>query len=189
MATAQKRTVVDYVVGVARFDASTFEEIEHDVPSTVWAAVIVLLFGASVGLRALITGEAADLIVLSGFMSSMVASFSLLVFATGAYLTGKYLLNTDSTSVNWPEVFRVLGFAGIPLLTIPWVMLLHPAIGLVPLGWFLVLVVMGLRQALDFDLTRAIMTAALSAVLLIVVLFVTFFALSVLAYVAMYGHL
>jgi hypothetical protein len=190
MATIKSPTFIDRVIGVAKFDVATFEEIEHDVSSTVWAAIVVILVGMSMGIRSMIslgTVDAFDfsvggVVIAIGF--SMVASFSLLVFTTGAYLVGGQLFRTEATSVNWPELFRVLGFAGVPLLIAPWLSLIYWALVVIPLIWFAVLVVLGIRQALDFDTTRAIITASISLLFLMVVQLIAFFLFSIVLYVA-----
>ena len=127
--------------------------------------------------------------VLSGMIIAMISSFSLLVFTTTVYLAGGQLLRTEATSVNWPELFRVLGFAGIPLIIVPWMLLIHPILAVIALVWFAVLVVGGIRQSLDFDTARAVATAVIAFTIWLIVMTFVMFVFSVFLYVAFYGHL
>jgi hypothetical protein len=180
MATVQERSFVDRLIGVATLDTATFEEIEHDESATVWAAVIAILAGISFGVGVAIGelafgwGEAALLFIFQSYYFAVFGLGCLALFTTTAYLVGGKLLKTEATEVTWTELFRTLGFAGIPLVALGWLLampfeiVLLVALGwLLATGWFLAAVVVAVRQALDFSTGRAIVTALVAFIVVL----------------------
>lgn len=165
MAVVQERTFIDRVVGVAKLDTLTFEEIEHDESATARAAVIATLAGVSFGVGAALMGIALDevdgvgTVIFFGITYAIFGMASLALFTTIAYLVGGSLLKAEATEVTWTQLFRTLGYAGIPIVAMGWMMVVHILLFYAALIWFLLAVVVAVRQALEFGTGRAIVTA------------------------------
>ena len=140
--------------GAAALDTATYEEIEHDQTATTQAAVVVALtaaaqaIGASGGGRASIFGAAAAALI------------GWLVWAGITYLIGDKMFGGTAT---WGELLRTLGFAQLPnvLAMFALVPLVGWLVDAVLFVWVLVAGVIAIRQALDFDTARAILTAVI----------------------------
>ena len=140
--------------GAAALDTATYEEIEHDQTATTQAAVVVALtaaaqaIGASGGGRASIFGAAAAALI------------GWLVWAGITYLIGDKMFGGTAT---WGELLRTLGFAQTPnvLAIFALVPLVGWLVDAVLFVWVLIAGVIAIRQALDFDTARAILTAVI----------------------------
>jgi hypothetical protein len=145
------------LVGAARLDIDTYEEVEADTTATLQAALVVCLSAASVAIGELNTGLAA---VLSGVAAELLGW---LLWSAITWLIGDKLLGGTAT---WGELQRTIGFAQGPgllsaLRAIPG---LDRAVEVVVALWKLVAVIVAIRQALDFGTGKAILTAVLGFV-------------------------
>jgi hypothetical protein len=174
MATVQERSFVDRLIGVAKLDAATFEEIEHDETATVWAAVIATLAGVSLGvgiaMLGIALGEVAGwgAVIFFGIVYAILGLLGLALFTTVAYLVGGNLLKTEATEVTWAQLFRTLGFAGLPIVVLGWLAMIHSLVLLVAIAWFLGAVVVAVRQAMDFGTDRAVVTALVAFIVTLI---------------------
>jgi hypothetical protein len=160
------------MIGAALFNAHTYEEIEADQGALGQAIGVVLLVtvcGAIGGLiDGLLGGEAARGIILGLVAGLMFGIVRWALWVTILLMVGGGLLRTSGTQTSWAELGRVLGFAYTPgVLSI---FSFVPVIGwLFPTAaffWTLAAVVVGTRQALDFDNTgRAILVVVISAII------------------------
>lgn len=153
-ATNTNRTIVDRMIGAARLDVPTYEEVEHDESLTAQAALVVAIAAVARALGGLDGGSAQ---VLSGLMTAL---SMWLVWAGITYLIGDKLLGGTAT---WGELLRTLGFAQAPgVLAI--LGLFGPISGVTEIVvsiWLLVTGIIAIRQALDFGTGKAILTAVL----------------------------
>lgn len=158
-------TVWERMIGAAKLDPNAYEAVERDVNATGTALLIVVFsalaagIGAftSTGIRALVVSIVADL-----------ASFVL--YATVAYFVGTTVFKTSATRATVGELLRTLGFAQTPalLLIFSGIYLLGSLVSFVVFFWILATTVIALRQALDFTTGRAIGTAIVAWLLMIV---------------------
>jgi hypothetical protein len=148
------RTIVDRMIGAARLDIPTYEEVEHDESLTAQAALVVVLAALARAIGGLDGGSTH---VLSGLMTAL---SMWLVWAGITYLIGDRMLGGTAT---WGELLRTLGFAQAPgLLAV--VGVFGPLSGVTELVvsiWLLVTGIVAIRQALDFGTGKAILTAVL----------------------------
>ena len=160
MQSAGMNSMVDRMIGVARFDVPTYEAIERDQSATTPALIVVVLTAIAGGIGSL--GEGGD-----GFIGGILGTVLFwAIFSGAAMFVGTRLLGTSATSSSWQEVLRTLGFAYTPLLL--------GVFGIIPfLGWIVVLVgglwflgtaTVALRQALDMTTGRAIGTALIALI-------------------------
>jgi len=153
-AVVRSRSFGERVVGAARLDIDTYEEVEADVSATRQAALVVCLAAAAVAIGESRTGLVA---VASGVLTELLGW---LLWSGITYLIGAKLLGGTAT---WGELQRTIGFAQGPgllsmLRLVP--VLDGPVLHLVRL-WKLIAVIVAIRQALDVGTGRAIVTAAL----------------------------
>lgn len=161
MDETKARSLVDRMMGAALLDVSVYEEVEADTTATGQASQVVGLVALASAVATVGTGVGAAIASIIG------AYVGWMVWAGVTYLIGSKAFGGTAT---WGELLRTLGFAQTPgLLYI---------LGVVPiLGWFVRVVVgiwmliagvIAIRQALDFDTTKAVLTALLGWLCLVV---------------------
>ena len=149
-----ERSIWDRMKGAAMLDIATYEEVEHNTDLTTQAAIVVLIAAVARGIGGFNDGE-------NGIIVGIVAAlFSWLVWAGITYLIGDKLLKGTAT---WGELLRTLGYAQAPavLLVFGIVPVLGAIMGAIVGIWLLVTGIVAIRQALDFDTGKAILTAFL----------------------------
>ena len=146
------------MIGAARLNAQTFEEVEADTTATRQAFLVVLLVALATGVGSLEVGGVRGLIV--GVVIGLVGWA---LWAGLTYFIGTTLFRTAGTQANWGQLARTLGFAQSPGVfkvfgVIPGV---GPFILFAVFVWQLAAMVVAIRQALDYTSTwRAIGVAA-----------------------------
>jgi hypothetical protein len=135
-------TLAERMVGAARLERATYEEVEHDRTATGQALGVVVLssvatgLGLGAGLRGLIINTLVSIVLWA-------------IWAALVYAVGTRLLPEPDTRADWGEVARTVGFAQTP--------------GVLRL-------VVAVRQALDYrSLPRAVGVCLIGWVLQIVV--------------------
>ena len=161
MATAN-RSIVDRMMGAARFDIATYEEVEADTTATGQAAIVVVLVALASAIGALREGGTYVLIALVGALVGWA------VWAGVTYLIGDKLLGGTAT---WGELLRTLGFAQAPgiLLALGILPLLGSVVRVVVAFWLLAAGIVAIRQALDVGTGKAVITAVLGWLALLLV--------------------
>jgi hypothetical protein len=147
-------SITERMKGAALLEVATYEEVEADTTATGQAAVVVVLGAIAAGIGAARGG--AGLIVGAVVWSL----FQWVVWAGITYVIGDKVLGGTAT---WGELLRTLGFAQSPrvlavLGIIPGMQrIVFPIIGI----WVLITGVVAIRQALDFSTGKAVATALL----------------------------
>jgi hypothetical protein len=151
---AKQGTLVGRMIGAARLDVATYEEVEADTSLTVQAAIVVLIAAVARGIGGAEAGAGA---ILGGLVGALVAWG---VWAGVTYLIGDKVLGGTAT---WGELLRTLGYAQAPgVLMI--LGIIRPLSGIIEaiVGiWLLIAGIVAIRQALDFGTGKAILTAFL----------------------------
>ena len=159
MESEARNQLVDRMIGAARLNVETYEEVEADTSATRQALLVVTLVAIATGIGSIGSGVA-------GFISGMV--IGLVGWALWAWITyfiGTKLLKTPETHANWGQLARTLGFAQSPgvLKVFAFIPVIGGLIYLAVLIWTLVTMVVAVRQALDFTSTgRAVGVVLLS---------------------------
>ena len=156
-----KRSLVERLVGAARLDRSTYEEVEHDRDATMQAAAVVLVTSAAAGIGAVSSDGTLALI---GYSAAGLLGWA--VYAWLTYFIGTRVFATAETSADWGELARTLGFASAPrlLLLLGLVPGLFGVVGLVVGIWVILTTITALKAALDFGTWRAIGTGVLGLI-------------------------
>ena len=155
---AAKRSLVERLVGAARLDRSTYEEVEHDRDATMQAAAVVLVTSVAAGIGAVASEGTLALVwyTAAGLLGCV-------AYAWLTYVIGTRIFATAETSADWGELARTLGFASAPrlLLLLGLVPGLLGLVALVVGVWVILTTITALKAALDFGTWRAIATGIL----------------------------
>ena len=145
-------SIVDRMRRAAMLDASLYEEVEHDRSATGQAAVVVALSVVAAAVGSIWRSGGTG--VITGLVSALLGWAA---WSGIAYLVGTRLFGGRAT---WGEVLRTVGFAQAPGILL--------ALRIVPgLGWIVATVVgiwllatgfVALRQALDLDTGKTLLT-------------------------------
>ena len=156
------------IVGALKLDANTFEDIERD-PTAMGQSVGVIALAALAGSLGHIWGF--------GFGAMVIAMVAALVgyalWAVVVWLVGTKVMPDPETKADFPEAFRVIGFAAspgllgaisiIPLIGTILMFLVTPIVWL----WSMAIMVVAVRQVLDYKET-------FKAVIVVIIGFVAF---------------
>jgi hypothetical protein len=156
----------DRIIGVFKLDVNTFEEIEADESATTQAALVVLIVALISGIGSGILSGSTDAGFFGGFLSSLISTFvGWLIWSAITYFVGTSLFEGVS---DLGEMLRVIGFAYAPQI-----LGIIPCIGgIVGAIWSLIAGFIAVRQGLDLDNTKALLTIAIGFIGYIVVLII-----------------
>ncbi len=146
--------ILDRMKGAALLHINTYEEVEADNTATGQAAIVVLIVAIASGIGA--AGHAG-----SGFALGLIGAIAgWLIWAGVTYLIGAKLLGGTAT---WGELLRTLGFAQSPgvLYALAIIPFFGPLIRFAVAIWILVAGIIAIRQALDVSTGKAVLTAIL----------------------------
>jgi len=154
--------MIDYIVGVFKLDADTFERIEHDQSATTQAALVVLavaLLGAVGGLIGALLGDGN---IIMSFIGPIVNAFiGWILWSAVTYFVGTTLFGGQA---DLGEMLRVVGFANAP-----GILGIIPCFGwIVGLVWTLAAMVVAIRQGLDVDTGRAVVVGLIGFVVVLI---------------------
>lgn len=163
MEVMQKRSLTQRMRGAAFLEIPVYEEVEHDTTATSQAAVVVGIVAVASAIGGLSVGSGG---VISGLVGAYVGW---LVWSGVTFFIGTRLFGGTAT---WGELLRTIGFAQSPgvlrVLTI--IPLLGWLVAIAVFVWQLVCGIVAIRQALDFDTGKAILTAALGWLAMVVLM-------------------
>ena len=139
------------MIGAARLNVDTYEDVEHDSGATLQALLVVVLVSIASVVGQLIGGTDAGVgwIIVSGVIRGVV---SWALWALFAWLIGSTLLKTAQTEANWGQLARCTGFAQTPgiLNVFFFIPILGAIIYLVALVWTITCMIVAVRQSLDY---------------------------------------
>jgi hypothetical protein len=152
--------------GAAALDTGIYEEVEADRSATAQAALVVIASSLAAGLGAYgLTGRTGMSLISGALIWSALALVGWAAWALLVFEIGGRLLPTRQTRVDVTELLRTIGFATAPgILCILGIMpsVARPAF-ILAFVWMLVSMVVGVRQALDYESTaRAIAVCVLA---------------------------
>lgn len=146
----------DRILGAARLDVATYEEVEADPGALGQAMAVVALASVSAGVGSSIATGGEGIGVLGGVLFNLAGWFA---WAFVTYLVGTRILPTPETQADVGQLLRTTGFSAAPgmlgiLGAIP---VLGGLVLFVAWLWQLAAMVVAVRQALDYTSTgRAI---------------------------------
>ena len=133
------------MMGAARLNVATFEDVESDSSATKQAMLVVIFVSIAGAIGGLSGGPL-------GLIAGLI--FGLIQWAAWAgvtYFIGTTILKTPGTQADWGQLARTTGFAQTPglLKVLSFLPAVGPLIFLVASIWQLVAMVIAVRQALD----------------------------------------
>jgi hypothetical protein len=157
------------LMGAARLDVNTYEEVEADTTATGQALIVVVLSSIAAGIGSI--GDVGVVGILGITVSALIGWF---IWAGLTYLIGTKMLPEPQTESDMGELLRTIGFASSPgLLRVLGILpLLGGLVSLVASIWMLVAMVVAVRQALDYKSTgRAVAVCLIGFVVYMVAIF------------------
>ena len=148
------QTMIDRMKGAAMLNVATYEEVEADTSATAQAGMVVLLAAIAQAIGGIGHGGGA---IIGGAVAALVGW---VLWSGITYLIGDKLLGGTAT---WGELLRTIGFAHAPqvLLVLAFLPVVGGLLRAVVAIWVLIAGVIAIRQALDFSTGKAIATAFL----------------------------
>jgi hypothetical protein len=136
------------MLGAAKLDVHTYEEVEADTSAMGQSMWVVVLSSVAAGIG---SGEGITGLVI-GSLAALIGWF---VWALVTYLIGTKMLAEPQTKADVGELLRTTGFSASPgLLRVFGII---PGLGMLAVGvanvWMLVSMVVAVRQALDYKST------------------------------------
>jgi len=166
------RSLVERMIAAAMLDPSVYEEVEADRTATGQAAAVVAIVAVCGAIGSIGHGS-------GGVMGALVSAFlGWLIWAGLTYLIGTKVFGGTA---DMGEMLRTLGFAqsaGV-LGIVGFIPFLGGMVRFAVFLWTLVAAVIAIRQALDFDTGKAVLTAVLAGVVVFAVV------LGIMAFFAM----
>ncbi len=165
-------TMLNRVVRAAMLDVNLYEEVEADTSLTQEALMVVILVSIASGIGSFLAGligeggiGAAVLGLILGVVMGVVGYY---IWAYITYFVGT---NLFGGTADVGELLRTLGYASGPrvLGVLAFIPCLGPLAALIGAIWALVTGVVAVRQALDFDTGKAIITVIVGWVIVFII--------------------
>lgn len=144
------KSFTDRMIGAARLDVPTYEEVEHDGNATAQAATVVLLSSVAAGIGSLTQAGWSGLLV-----GTLIALLGWVIWAALTWVIGTKVLPEEATEADIGQLMRTIGFSASPgILRVAGVIPgIGPIVMLACSVWMLVAMVVAVRQALDYTST------------------------------------
>ena len=157
------------LIGAAKLDVDTYEEVEADTSATPQAMIVVLLSALAAGI-----GSIGDSGIKGMFVITVGALVGWFIWAGLTYLIGTKMLPEADTQADMGELLRTTGFSQAPglLRVLGIIPVLGGLVSLVASVWMLAAFVIAVRQALDYKSTgRAVVVCLIGFFVYFVVVF------------------
>ncbi len=163
------------MLGAARLNVATFEDVEQDRGATMQALLVVVLVTIASIVGGMLAGDEFDIVrgLIFGAIRG-VGAWALWALVT--WIIGSTILATKDTKANWGELARCTGFAQTPGILSVFVFV--PGVGgviaLLAFVWQLAAMLVGVRQALDYTSTWRAFFVVLISLIPVAILFIIF---------------
>ena len=160
-------TFTERMIGAAKLDVATYEEVEADTTATGQAMLVVVLSSVAAGIGALGSIGIVGLLIVT--IGHLVVWF---IWAGLIFIIGTKILPEPQTEADMGQLLRTIGFASSPgiLRLLGFIPVLGTMLSFAVAIWMLVATVVATRQALDYKSTgRAVAVCAIGFVVYLVV--------------------
>lgn len=156
-------SLTDRMRGAAMLDVATYEAVEADRGATGQALVVVIIVAICQGIGGMNRGSSGIILGVIGALAGWLLWSGVTMLVGTKFFGG---------TADWGELLRTLGFAQTPgvLALFGLIPFLGVPILFVVGVWQLVAGVVAIRQALDFSTGKAILTALIAFVVVLVVM-------------------
>ena len=172
--------MIGRMLGAARLNSDTYEEVERDSGATIQALLVVIIVSIASGIGGILSGDST---ILDGLLFGVIRGIvGWVVWALIALLIGTTILKSASTEADWGQLARCTGFAQTPGLL--GILVFIPIAGGIILVlsfiWQLAAMVVAVRQSLDYTSTwRAFFVILISAIPAFIVILLIYWALGI----------
>ena len=172
--------MIGRMLGAARLDVATYEEVESDGKATIQALIIVIVVTVASVVGAMLSGG-DDFNVVNALVVGVIRGVvSWAIWALITWIVGTTILNTEATEADWGQLARCTGFAQTPGLLNVFIFI--PVVGglisLAAFVWTFAAMVVGVRQSLDYTSTWRAFAVILIAFIPVVILNAIVYALT-----------
>lgn len=167
--------LINRVIRAAMLDVQFFNEVERDNTLNTEALMVVILVSVATGIGAFL-GGVIDKTFGSALLALFVAIFTGVInYYIWAYITYFIGTNLFEGTADPGELLRVLGYANGPRVfsILSFVPCLGPMLGLVGAVWSLIAGFIGVREALDLDTTKTLVTVIIGWIVIVVINIIT----------------
>ncbi len=165
-------SIIQRMIRAARLDTAFYNEVEQDTSLNGEALTVVVIASVASGIGA----GGGSLIAGNGIGSAAVSLVVGIIVAIVGYFIWAWLTQFIGTRFfggvgDFGELRRTLGYAYAPniLGIFNLIPCIGPLVGLVGSLWALVAGIIAVREALDFDSTKAILTVVIGWVIVFVI--------------------
>jgi len=164
--------MIGRVIRAVRLDKALYEEVESDTSLNQEALIVViiaaLLSGIGSFLGALVGGRGIGQAILGLVVGIVMAVVGYYIWAFVTYFVGKSLFQGTA---DYGELLRTLGYAFAPtaLGVLSFIPCAGPILAVLGFIWSLVCGVVAVREALDFDTTKAVLTVLIGWIVWVLV--------------------
>ncbi len=157
------------MLGAARLDAATFENVEHDSSATLQAVAVVILVSIAGGVGKYLDGDSTILNALVFGVVAGIASWA--VWALVVWMIGSTIMRTSDTQADWGQLARGIGFAQVPgILNILVFVPGGGIISFIAFIWRVAAILVAVRQCLDYTSTlRAFFVVVIASIPVLIV--------------------
>ncbi len=164
--------LVDRMIRAVKLDVSLYEEVERDTTAMNQAIAVVVISSICAGLGTLIRGIfQGSLLGLFGVVTGVIGALvGWLIWSLITYIIGTKVFKGPETKADYGELLRTIGFSSSPGVfnVLGFIPLVSFVVGI----WQLAAMVIAVRQALDFDTTKAILTCVVGWIVNMLVMLV-----------------
>jgi hypothetical protein len=160
------QSFTDRMIGAARLDRPTYEDVERDQNATSQAAIVVAIAAVAAAIGGISQGA-------EGIIFGLVSAFlGWVVSAAFIFFVGTRLIPSRHVEADMGQVLRTTGFAQVPgfLAIVGFIPVLGAIVGLVAAIWGLVTLVIAIQSALEASVGRAIAIGLIATILAAIVL-------------------
>ena len=172
--------MIGRMLGAARLDVATYEEVESDGKATIQALIIVIVVTVASVVGAML-GGGDDFNVVNALVVGVIRGVvSWAIWALITWIVGTTILNTEATEADWGQLARCTGFAQTPglLNVFSFIPVVGGLISLAAFVWTFAAMVVGVRQSLDYTSTWRAFAVILISFIPVVILNVIVYALT-----------
>ena len=168
------------MLGAARLNVDTYEDVEKDKGATIQALIVVIIVAIAAGVGGVLSGEANIGRGLAFGAIRGVVTWA--IWALVAWIVGTTILKTQETEADWGQLARGTGFAQTPGLLNVFVFV--PVVGgvivFLAFLWQLACMVVAVRQSLDYTSTlRAIFVIIIALIPVLIINGIVIWALGI----------
>jgi hypothetical protein len=177
-------TFGDRVVGAMKLDPNAFEDVERDPTAIGQSVGVIVLAAVAAGIASIFSGGLTTIVY-----SACLSLIGFLIWSLIVWVVGTKVMPEPQTKADYPETFRVLGFAAAPgLFSVLGIISVIPILGwLISILiycliwiWQVAAMVIAVRQVLDYTSTG-------KAVIVVLIGFVVNFILTILLLAPLLG--